>query len=95
MTASETARLHAAIEGRVQGVGFRYFVESRARTLGVLGWVRNRPDGSVELLAEGTRADLEALLAHVRQGPPASSVTHVTPDWTDARGDLGAFTIRS
>lgn len=95
MAATETQRLHAAIEGRVQGVGFRYFVEARARDLGLRGWVRNRPDGSVELLAEGPRSDLEVLLAAVHEGPPVSSVSRVTPDWADARGDLDAFTIRS
>jgi acylphosphatase len=88
-------RVHARVRGRVQGVGFRFFTEDRAAELGVTGWVRNLPDGSVELMAEGPRTDLERLIAAVRRGPPASRVHDVETEWSDARGDLGAFRVRS
>lgn len=65
---SETVRLHAVIEGRVQGVGFRYYVEENARILNLTGWVRNRWDGSVETVAEGDRETLEKFLLALRHG---------------------------
>ena len=86
-------RLHAVIHGDVQGVGFRWFMVDEARPLGVRGWVRNRPDGSVEVTAEGRRHDLESLLGAARRGPRGSEVTDVDVDWTEARGDLGTFGI--
>ena len=74
----ENIRLEAKtfrVRGRVQGVGFRWFVESAARTLGVSGWVRNRADGSVEVLAQGTREQLFALRAKLTRDPEP-------PAWT-------------
>ena len=70
-------RVHLRITGRVQGVGFRWFVAAEGRRLGIRGWVRNNPDGSVELEAEGTPAELGSLRAHVAKGPPASRVQSV------------------
>ncbi len=65
------------VTGRVQGVGFRYFVRREARRLGLNGWVRNLPDGEVEVLASGTAAALAVLEAALRRGPPMASVTNV------------------
>lgn len=65
------------ITGRVQGVGFRYATCLRARELGLRGWVRNRHDGSVELLAAGNRAACEELALWAQHGPPAAKVTEV------------------
>jgi acylphosphatase len=65
------------VEGRVQGVGFRYFVRQAARQLGVAGWVRNRPDGSVEVLADGPPSALDELELSLREGPPGSRVDQV------------------
>ncbi|HZV48176.1 MAG TPA: acylphosphatase [Candidatus Dormibacteraeota bacterium] len=87
------ARLHAVVRGFVQGVGFRYFVLDRARAAGLRGWVRNRPDGSVECLAEGPRPVLEALIEDLRTGPRPARVTGVELDWQAARGDLPAFDV--
>lgn len=70
-------RVRAVIVGRVQGVGFRWFVRQEARRLGVAGWVRNRTDGSVELETAGEDAAVERLLQHVRVGPDAADVTDV------------------
>lgn len=67
------------IEGRVQGVGFRAFIEMNADELGLEGWVRNRRDGSVEALFQGTPDVVENMLQRCQEGPPSSSVTRVEP----------------
>ncbi len=65
------------VEGRVQGVGFRYFVRRQAHALGLSGWVRNLPDGRVEARAQGDPAALERLEAALGSGPPHAQVRHV------------------
>ena len=65
------------VSGRVQGVGFRWFVEREAATLGIAGWVRNREDGRVEVMATGTREQLGALHRRLREGPRAARVDDV------------------
>jgi acylphosphatase len=65
------------VSGRVQGVGFRWFVEGEAAQLGITGWVRNRDNGTVEVMATGTREQLNALHARLRQGPRAARVDEV------------------
>ena len=67
----------AVVEGRVQGVGFRWFVRQEARRLGLAGWVRNLPDGSVELTVAGEESAVRRLLQHVAVGPDAAHVTSV------------------
>lgn len=69
--------IHLEIRGRVQGVGFRWFVVERARRLGLAGWVKNRADGNVEIAAAGDRAALELLEAAVAAGPAGAEVQHV------------------
>jgi len=86
-------RLHAVIHGDVQGVGFRYFLVNSARPLGLKGWVRNRPDGAVELMAEGERTKLERLLQSAREGPRHASVGEVEVEWEPASGGLTAFDL--
>jgi acylphosphatase len=81
MTDSSPARLHAIVAGRVQGVSFRYYTQDYAEQLGLTGWVKNRRDGSVEVLAEGPRADLEKLFAWLNHGPPAARVQSVQVEW--------------
>jgi acylphosphatase len=69
--------LRIVVEGRVQGVGFRWFVRQEARRLGVAGWVRNLPDGSVELTVTGEQSAVGRLIEHVRVGPESATVTSV------------------
>jgi acylphosphatase len=94
MEESEKARLHAIVEGQVQGVGFRMFVLRNADTLNLTGWVRNRGDGNVEVLAEGARPAVEKLLTALHAGPRASFVTHVQTEWLPATGEFTRFQAR-
>ncbi len=87
-------RLHVQVFGHVQGVSFRYYTQLRAKELGLTGWVRNRPDGSVEVIAEGNRNRLEDLLAFLHQGSPAADVTNVNVDWLAANGEFSDFRVR-
>ena len=95
MTAPAEERLDATVRGRVQGVGFRYHVLRAAMDLGLTGWVANETDGSVRCRAEGSRPDLEALVAALEDGPPGALVDRVIVAWGPATGGLGPFGIRS
>jgi acylphosphatase len=88
-------RLRAVVHGLVQGVGYRWFVQRLASRLELSGWVANRPDGSVEVVAEGDDDDLAHLLAALREGPTAAAVTRVDTFEEPATGHLAGFTIRS
>lgn len=88
------ARLHARIDGHVQGVGFRAFVLENALELGLTGWVRNRWDGSVEVVAEGEREVLERLLSLLRRGPRAAYVSELKFDWLEAKDEFQDFRLR-
>ncbi len=87
-------RLQAHISGLVQGVNFRWYTQRRANELGLNGWVRNLPDGSVQLIAEGERSALEALLEAVRVGPSAAVVETVDIQWGTPTGEFGRFEVR-
>jgi len=91
---NKITRLHAIIEGRVQGVSYRYFVERSAAPLNLTGWVRNRWDGNVEVTAEGKREDLDQLLKFLHRGPRSAVVSKVTYSWHPATGEFHGFTIR-
>jgi acylphosphatase len=86
-------RVHARVRGVVQGVSYRANAAARARELGLLGWVRNRDDGSVELLAEGPRAQLDALIEWCEIGPRFARVDAVEREWSAARGEFEQFEI--
>jgi len=88
------SRLHALVDGSVQGVGFRMFVLDHAQALGLTGWVRNTYDGRVEIVAEGPRPELERLLDKLRQGPRSAFVTEVQKDWGPATGEIKGFNVR-
>jgi acylphosphatase len=91
---SKLARLSAIAHGRVQGVFFRDFTRTQAIALGVTGYVRNLPDGTVEAVAEGSREALESLLAQLRVGPPSARVDRVDDQWGDHRGEFVRFEVR-
>ncbi|MFU8827536.1 MAG: acylphosphatase [Brevefilum sp.] len=95
MTEQDIHRLHAHVEGRVQGVGFRFFVVKAAQEQGLQGWVRNRYDGRVEVVAEGSLSALSRLLADLRRGPLSAQVTKVDYAFEEARGDFNRFSVLS
>lgn len=86
-------RVHLWIRGYVQGVNFRYYTRQQAQRLGLNGWVRNLPDGRVEVLAEGEEEALQALIAWCQRGPSLAEVEGVEVQWEPYRGDLSRFGI--
>ncbi len=93
MNAERDMRLHATIQGHVQGVGFRVFVQQYAANLKLTGWVRNTYRGDVEVMAEGSHAALEKLLQLLEAGPRSSYVIQVDREWSDATGEFNRFAI--
>ena len=93
MTSAHRQARRFIVSGRVQGVGFRYFVQRHAQALGLAGWVRNLPDGRVEAFIEGPAAELEQIEALLRQGPAAARVEGI--EVSEAAPSLAAdFVIR-
>jgi acylphosphatase len=93
-TTEPLARVTLRIKGRVQGVGFRYSVQDEAARLGLTGWVRNTREGDVELLAEGTKAQLHCLVTWSHAGPRGALVTNVEQQWLPYVGEFDTFKIR-
>jgi acylphosphatase len=81
------------VRGRVQGVGFRWFVEREAHILGIAGWVRNNADSSVEVLAQGTKEQLAGLRSRLRQGPRAARVDDVEEFESQPIPEINTFRI--
>ena len=81
------------IAGRVQGVGFRIFVAHEATALGLAGWTRNLPDGRVELMAEGTRDELEAFKIAIRESGVGRLIKQEEVSWSKATGEFRGFAI--
>lgn len=88
-----TKRVHLFVSGRVQGVYFRAHTHKKARALALAGWVRNLPDGRVEIVAEGVEENIASFLDWVRLGPPASRVEDVELEWSEPQDERG-FRIR-
>ncbi len=88
------SRLHVFITGRVQGVGFRYSTARQATALGLVGWVRNLPDGRVEAEFEGAKSALEEMLAWCRDGPALAHVTDVELRWESGEACYDRFSLR-
>jgi acylphosphatase len=84
---------HIIVSGMVQGVGYRYFVCRRARTLRLDGWVKNLPSGEVEICAEGERGLIETLIRDLRTGNPYAAVRGVSVDWSAFSGRFTGFAI--
>lgn len=90
-----TSRIHVHIDGRVQGVGFRYWTHRRALDLGLTGWVRNGPGGQVEAVFEGDRLSVERMANECHQGPPGAWVRDVQCDWEhDVPPQHHGFSVR-
>ncbi len=85
---------HVYISGFVQGVGFRAYVRSKARKLGVTGWVRNLSDDRVEAVLQGEKENIEKVLFYCRRGPFFANVTNIVVDWEEASEQFLEFTKR-
>lgn len=94
MPEQEMVRLTATVRGRVHGVGYRMFVIEHAVARGLRGYVRNDRSGTVEVVVEGPRAQLEGLLEELRRGPIAAHVTEVETLWGPATGECAGFRVR-
>lgn len=90
----QPSRAQIRIRGRVQGVYYRASMVQEAHKARLVGWVRNCEDGSVEAVAEGRRAAIEALLAWCRLGPPGARVERVDVTWGEAAGEFSGFLIK-
>jgi Acylphosphatases len=90
----ENARIHIIVSGRVQGVFFRDFTRRHAQNLGITGWVRNLPNGEVEIIAEGKRSKLLSLIEAVKIGPQYAQVKDCKVNWEEYKGEFASFTIR-
>ena len=85
---------HIIVSGIVQGVFFRAYTQQEAIAIGVTGWVRNTPDGDVEILAQGTKEQLERLIVWCHKGSPSSKVENVAVTWEKPGAGFGSFSIR-
>ena len=91
---SETiARMHVTVRGRVQGVGFRFQTQQAAEEFGLTGWVANRSDRSVEVVAEGPRATLDRFLTFLKRGPSMAQVTNLQHEYLPATREFDEFRI--
>ena len=90
----KTARVRLQIRGRVQGVYFRAATVEQAQRLGIAGWVMNCPDGSVEVVAEGDREQLEKLIGWCRKGPSGAQVKDVLTEWEASRQEFYSFFVK-
>lgn len=87
-------RIEATIHGRVQGVAFRHYTQITARQHHLVGWVANRPDGTVRVVAEGQPGSLQSFVAWLHEGPSAAHVTYVDLRELDATGEFFSFEVR-
>ena len=91
---SDLASVQVVVHGYVQGVFFRAFVSGQAKELGITGYVRNLPDGTVEVRAEGERKQLEELIGRLEVGPSGADVERVVTTWSKFTGSYPGFGIR-
>ena len=94
MSADAQAAAEIVVEGRVQGVGYRQYARHCAERHAVVGYVMNLQDGRVRVVAEGTRAAIEALVHELERGPRLGHVTKIAVTWRTPRGEFGGFGIR-
>ena len=91
----ENLRVHVWVQGRVQAVGFRAFVQQNAIQIGVTGWVRNVGYDTVEAVAEGTREQIEGFLRMAKRGPMGSRVDESREEWEQVTGEFLLFRVKS
>lgn len=91
--AEELVRVRVFVSGRVQGVAYRFYAEKYANALGITGWVRNLADGRVEVLAEGSRPEIEAFLERLREGPRLARVQGFDVRSEAASGEFPGFSV--
>ena len=87
-------RCHVLVSGLVQGVFFRAFTQKIAEKLGLVGFVRNLPDGRVEAVIEGEKEEVEAMLEVLKKGPPSARVENIDAEWEDAKSEFHRFELR-
>ena len=92
-TGGMPVQVHLIISGRVQGIGFRHYCVQVARQYGVHGWVKNRDDGCVEVMAEGVETSLEPFVGWCRRGPPAASVRDCRESYAKLTGEFDVFEV--
>ena len=90
---ADSAAFYAVVQGRVQGVNYRVFVSRNAAALGLTGTVRNRPDNSVEITAEGDKKQLQILVEQLNKGPPGARVDNLDLSWTGYTGQYSDFSV--
>jgi len=89
----EKTRAHILVSGLVQGVGFRFFCERTAKELNLQGWVRNVPEGSVEVLIEGDKENVLKMIEYLKQGPAPAQVKDIKIEWQEYKGEFQDFKI--
>ncbi|MBW2995745.1 acylphosphatase [Candidatus Woesearchaeota archaeon] len=87
------SRLHLIVHGRVQGVFFRYNTQKKAKKFGLTGWVKNNPDRTVEIIAEGEESKLKELAAWCSKGPLLAKVEKIDTSWKKYKGEFESFSI--
>ena len=95
MKQGDLVQIHVLIEGRVQGVGFRYFILEKARGLEVTGWVRNTFDDKVEVLAEGFKDQIAVFLEELKKGPRQALITKFIVETNDPCSKFAGFSMRN
>jgi acylphosphatase len=91
---AQKARVHIFVLGQVQGVFFRAETRTKAKELGLFGWVKNLENGRVEILAEGEKEKLEKLVEWVKEGPALARVNGIQVEWQEYKGEFSQFEIR-
>lgn len=89
----EKIRAHAIISGRVQGVCYRMETQRAAQRNGVVGWVKNKKDGTVEAVFEGDKQDIDSVLSWCHKGPRLADVAGIDVEWESFTGDYSSFDI--
>ena len=91
---TDTHRVQISVSGDVQAVGFRFNTIEVAWGLGLTGWVRNNPDGNVEIVTEGQKEPLENLITWAKKGPPLAKVDEIKIEWREATGEFTRFEVK-